>query len=548
MSVTFLTNEDKASIDAQVASLSDSIDAIPFSQQYENITLVWEQTDYYISSNEQQATASYYNQATVNTNAGEKYVLTGTSDYGKCVFYTVDADGAIVQKYFVLGQHETIENIAIEIGSSEVKLVLQAKTADISIYNLTKSAAVGLDDDTVGLSNLKTEVISLLPSGELVNLFDINADGVVQNCYVTRAGELTENTYFRVSDFIPIERDKEYSFPVYANYFGASSVIYIPYWNANKTYVNFATGTYDSNTNLVTVTFSSSVAAYTRINFVKTNSYLSNSIRRNPENMMFTESPYPDYYIPFGRQLYIPENEYFVNEQQQKLNPLYRKVAVFTGDSICNGASANDAQNGWAGRIGRNNQMLWKNAGISGATFTAGLSGSSGVISETDFENADYLIIEGGTNDADLIGDVLSEIPSKFGSYSLGDYTSEFTNTTYCGAIEYLFQRVTSQYKNKKIGVIIAQKMGLLNSTTTDYTAEHNNRRAYFETLIELCKKWGIPYLNLWDASILNPMVTSHYESGQESSDGKLYTDGQHLTSDGYEVIAPVIEAWMKTL
>ena len=183
------------------------------------------------------------------------------------------------------------------------------------------------------------------------------------------------------------------------------------------------------------------------------------------------------------------------------------------------------------------------------------MSGSSGAISDVKFDdtnytqNPDYIIIEGGTNDADLIGSALGEtLPAAFGTYTLGDYTSTFTNTTYCGAIEKMFKSLANTVKTAKVGVIIAPKMGQLNASITDYTAEHNNRRRYFETLIELCEKWGIPCLNLWDKSILNPMMPSQYTYQQESNVGKYYTDGQHLTTEGYDYVSPIIEAWMKTL
>jgi lysophospholipase L1-like esterase len=188
--------------------------------------------------------------------------------------------------------------------------------------------------------------------------------------------------------------------------------------------------------------------------------------------------------------------------------------------------------------------MLWMNKSVSGATITKGTNAYL-FITETDFgDKPDYIIIEGGTNDADIIGDARTGTPAKFGTYNLTDYTSEFDKTTFCGAVESLFKRVTTDYAGAKVGFIIAQKMGVLGSINTDYTAEHNNRRKYFETIIELCKKWGIPYLNLWDGCYLNPMNPAHFTSGESY----FYTDGQHLTTAGYDYITPMIEAWIKTL
>jgi lysophospholipase L1-like esterase len=131
--------------------------------------------------------------------------------------------------------------------------------------------------------------------------------------------------------------------------------------------------------------------------------------------------------------------------------------------------------------------------------------------------------------------------PDKFGTLNLVGYDEEFSTNTYCGAIESLFKRLLTTYPNAKIGVIIAQKMGVSNN----YTKEGNNRRAYFEVLIQLCEKWGIPYINLWDKGRLNPKLSVYYTNGSE---GEYYTDGQHLTAKGYDLISPMIEEWMRTL
>jgi lysophospholipase L1-like esterase len=195
--------------------------------------------------------------------------------------------------------------------------------------------------------------------------------------------------------------------------------------------------------------------------------------------------------------------------------------------------------------------MTWTNAAISGGTITSGLASSAGCIGDTDFgENPDYIIIEGGTNDADCIGakDAEGNMPTAFGTLSLSKYTNEFDRTTFCGAVDELFRRVVTNYKGAKIGFIIAHKMGGYLDTDGAglyYTAERNNRRYYFETIIQLCKKWGIPYIDLWEGCYLNPMMPEH----NSGADPFYYNnDFQHLTAKGYDYITPMIEKWMETL
>ena len=156
--------------------------------------------------------------------------------------------------------------------------------------------------------------------------------------------------------------------------------------------------------------------------------------------------------------------------------------------------------------------------------------------------NLDYLIFEGGTNDADIIKNT-----EKFGSMNLDDYSGDYDETTFCGALDTLFYRAVSLFPNTKIGFIIAQKMG-----DWSFTAEGNIRRKYFDQVITACKKWGIPFIDLWEGSPLNPKVTQHYNKTLDGAGniaaGSFYTDGQHLTAKGYDRITPMIEAWIKTL
>ena len=120
----------------------------------------------------------------------------------------------------------------------------------------------------------------------------------------------------------------------------------------------------------------------------------------------------------------------------------------------------------------------------------------------------------------------------------VGEATLEYKEHALCGAVEHMFQRVTTDYAGAKIGFVIAHKQGAVGG---EY---YENRRYYFDTIKVLCEKWGIPYIDLWTGCYLNPTNPAHYIQGG----GLFYTDGQHLTSAGYDYITPMIEAWMKTL
>ena len=191
-------------------------------------------------------------------------------------------------------------------------------------------------------------------------------------------------------------------------------------------------------------------------------------------------------------------------------NPLYGKRVIFDGDSICHATSeTNETPNrGWAYRVGAKNNMDWHNLGISGASITAEMystvtgnprhwvSRNIDKIHEK-FPEVDYLIFEGGTNDADLLG-IGSD---KFGKLDISDYSGNYDDTTFTGAVESLLYKAITYYPKAKIGFIIAQKMG----THAIGFGDENKRRYYFNRVIEVCKKWGVPYIDLWEKITYQP-------------------------------------------
>lgn len=387
------------------------------------------------------------------------------------------------------------------------------------------------------------------------NLFNKNSDDIIKNAYFDiNTGELVSNNNM-VSVYIPINMG-DYCYTCAYGFYGINNANKVALYDANKKYISTIVGTnaeYSSNK------YSTHVRI-TKEQILNGARYIGYSLNYNMlEYAMFMNSTeLTEDYIPYSNAIYIPELV-FKKEQisQCVINPLYKKIAVFDGDSICSGDSvgAEDPtyRFGWAGRIGIRNNMEWYNEGVGGGTITketySGDAKRHWVSENIDniymnHPNLDYLILEGGTNDADLLNEEL-----QMGTYTDGNYTGPFDDTTFCGALETLFQKAIDYFAGAKIGFIIAQKMGY---GARSFTEEKNKRYRYFKKTMEICKKWGIPYLNLWDECYLNPNLTSCYDHNVSASDnihnGKMYIDGQHLTSKGYEYISSIIEDWMKRI
>ena len=221
------------------------------------------------------------------------------------------------------------------------------------------------------------------------------------------------------------------------------------------------------------------------------------------------------------------------------------KRVAFDGDSIVDGVSTDS----WAPIIISKYHMKGTNYAVSGGTITKGTQTSGGVnrhwvsanIDNIISQNAslDYLILEGGTNDADL------NTQFELGTFDEADFTGPFDNTTFYGALDYLFKKAIEAYPTAKIGFVIAMKMGTTPSTL-------NNRRQFFGYIIKSCQKWGIPYLDLWQDCQMNPNLSVYYDSSLSTDEnveqGKFYRDGQHPTNVGYDYLTPIVAAWMAKL
>ena len=235
-------------------------------------------------------------------------------------------------------------------------------------------------------------------------------------------------------------------------------------------------------------------------------------------------------------------------------NKLYGKTVIWNGDSICQGATSTGT---WADRIAEKNGIKkWKNYGVGGGTIVENApryenGNERHSVSATlekmqwEFPDADYIILEGGTNDADLLGRITGEeIAGRFGSFDPNDFSGEYNRETFCGALESIFYRAKQLWPDAKICYIVAQKMG----TNANVSA---NRYAYFQVAMQICEKWEIPYLNLWDGCNLDPTIPEMYDPNktvEENEQISMYKDGQHLTNAGYDYTSDIINAWLKTL
>ncbi|MBO7624390.1 MAG: SGNH/GDSL hydrolase family protein [Bacteroidales bacterium] len=262
--------------------------------------------------------------------------------------------------------------------------------------------------------------------------------------------------------------------------------------------------------------------------------------------MVCESSLYPDTYRAFNK-LYF--NDYIGVSGTEDI--LYQKVVVCDGDSIAAATPDNpEGLGGWFGRLQLHYDVSGHNYAVGGGSITY-LSSSRHCISRSidsiylDYPELDYLIVDGGTNDADLIGQFSGDTPPQnFGTWTEDDYSGNYDDTKFCGAVESMFYKAVNYWPHAHIGYIVAMEMGHNNLAST------KNRKRYFDEAVKIAKKWHIPVLNLWENSGADARLTAFYDSSktnQQNIDAKkFYYDGQHPTSYGYNKMQPMIEAWVK--
>ena len=404
----------------------------------------------------------------------------------------------------------------------------------------------------VEISKNKTDFISDTP----VNLVDLSAlvPGIISNS--SSNGDIdTSGSYgtnWVTTDYISVEPGETYALCIFPGVSYGAGFTGIPYYDKDKNFlgrVKQPGGSVGSVASRVTITLPNQP----NIKYIRTSYYKSytdatgSDHKRWWQTQIFHASTWPtDMYVPFDDSDRIVETR-LDDTYSAKYNPLWGKSAIWDGDSIC--AADSDTGAGWPGRIASANGMKYKNYGIAGGTIAENTGSGVHSVCATldtmisDFPDADYIIIEGGTNDADILGD------GGIGSFDADDFSDAYIQAldkdTFSGALESVFYRLVTQMKGKHIGYLIPQKMGHTEVLVA-------RRRTYFDRAVAIAEKWGIPVLDLWKGLYFNWRLSAHWDqemtNAQNESAGNLYLDGQHLTTTGYAVESPIIAEWMKTI
>lgn len=250
----------------------------------------------------------------------------------------------------------------------------------------------------------------------------------------------------------------------------------------------------------------------------------------------------------------VSQNIGFSEKQQSVIDdlyertksPLWGKKLVVNGDSICEG-TVNGG--GYAKIIGDMYNMTVQNIGISGGTITADTYMSNGTTPrhwvcrtiENMDSDADYVLLEGGVNDAS-VGVNLGEITQK------NRYNRALDDTTFYGAFESMLKQATLRFAGKKIAYIAVHKM------TDGFNSTGDESTNLYHAAKKCCEKWGVPFIDL-NVSV-PPLAYFGEDSGLKSlcdsytkPDANGKGDGWHPNVLGYETYyVPKIVSFLESM
>ncbi len=162
----------------------------------------------------------------------------------------------------------------------------------------------------------------------------------------------------------------------------------------------------------------------------------------------------------------------------------------------------------------------------------------------TDKSEADYIIFDGFTNDCNLSeGATLPDVPigeitegyAGFDIFAVRQENSEFSRCfeeSVCAMLTY--------FPKAKILFVRPHNMG---------RRDDKLQKLYGERALEICRKWGIPYADLYSESGLNTFLPEHRDAFTCDSYGWGRGDCTHPNALGYEIkYMPLIESKIKSI
>ncbi|MDK3222210.1 SGNH/GDSL hydrolase family protein [Clostridium perfringens] len=341
-----------------------------------------------------------------------------------------------------------------------------------------------------------------------VNLYDSSKSTI--GFVVGGDGALVEHSDGCVSDFIEVEPSTMY---YYSDKWNAG------YYTKNKVFIS-------QKQFGITNELTPDNAYYVRISIpiAKKDTY------------MFVKDHMPDEYVPYGGFLKFDEKENIEKLVDQiketgKFDSLYKnKKWAALGDSLTEKNIT--AKENYTDFVSKDLGITCINYGIGGTGYRRRYDINKAFyqrVSEIQ-QDVDVITVFGSGNDMALIA-------------TLGDVTDNTTDTI-CGCINKTIDNLIERFPTTPIGIIAPTPW---RGSTPEI--KDNRMAKYVEKLEQICRKRGMPYLDLYYNSGLHPendkcLKLTYYNKTELDGNG----DGVHPNDEGHKIISSKIREFIKTL
>ena len=213
------------------------------------------------------------------------------------------------------------------------------------------------------------------------------------------------------------------------------------------------------------------------------------------------------------------------------------KKIAFLGDSITEGVGVSDPSHLYWNLIAQRAGARCYGYGISGTRIARQMSPSEEASFDLYFgsrvddmiPDADVVVVFGGTNDYG------------HGDAPFGAMTDR-TEDTFCGAFHLLLQKLILRYPKAQLVVMTPLHRDSENQLGVNEIGIRRERplESYVDAILEICGYYGVPVLDLYRISGMQPAVPVLKE---------LYMpDGLHPNDEGQERIAEKLLGFLSTL
>lgn len=230
-------------------------------------------------------------------------------------------------------------------------------------------------------------------------------------------------------------------------------------------------------------------------------------------------------------KLWVPNQSGGGTEPSTSATPYDNKTIVMFGDSIVAGWGWQDGKGIAEPLKEKYPAGTWINKAISGANMAEKSGASHASILSTVkayMGDADYILLEGGTND------VNSSVPM---GTPAANYDASYDENSFCGALESALQIINDRYP-------LARKLFLIPHS---FVKDNSYVDAIHDKAIEICEKWNMPVLDMRKMSQI--AMTSTNKAKYTRNPNTNQGDGVHPTETWYRAFySPVVDRFMRSL